>query len=178
MTSTDLKLESAGTLQRPGPVGRVVRVLFGVFCVWYVAELFGVRGNLFDAAGHVRSTVWNGVLPGLILISYVINIGYSRSWKKWPALLSVGVFSLLAAYGFIQDATLETPALAHTLWFWEVYLFSHLGLSFLLSAIIATPGCEMRAIHDAYSRLTGKPTKEHYCPIGPLSSIDAWESNR
>lgn len=30
----------------------------------------------------------------------------------------------------------------------------------------------MRAFHNLYSGATGKPTKEHYCPVGPLNSID------
>ena len=38
-----------------------------------------------------------------------------------------------------------------------------------------TPGCEMRAFHDLFSRLTGIQTKEHYCPVGPLHPIDQWE---
>lgn len=43
---------------------------------------------------------------------------------------------------------------------------------------IGTPGCEMRAFHDLYSRLTGVPTKEHYCPVGFLHPIDQWEARQ
>lgn len=28
--------------------------------------------------------------PGLFLISYVVNIGFSRAWKKWSAIFSAG----------------------------------------------------------------------------------------
>ena len=178
MTTTDLRLDEPGTLPRPGPVGRLARLVFGVICAWYLIGLIDMRDSLLDAEGHVRAFLWNGIFPGLFLVSYIVNIGFSRAWRKWPALASAGVFLLLAAYGYFSEGRLETELLARSIWFWELYLFSHLGLSFLLSALLGTPGCEMRAFHDLYSRLTGKQTKEHYCPVGPLSGIDDWESGR
>jgi len=68
------------------------------------------------------------------------------------------------------------PLDEQAIWVWELYIFSHLGLAFLIAAVIGTPGCEMRAFHDSYSRLTGVATKEHVCPVGPLHPIDQWEA--
>ena len=178
MATTDLKLDDPGSLPKPGPIGRIVRIAFGVVCLWYVFGLLQVSGSLVTSDGHVHSLVWNGVLPGLFLISYVVNIGYSRAWKKWPALVSAGVLLLVGGVGFLTFGTAETVWLASTIWLWALYIFGHLGIAFLLAGIIGTPGCEMRALHDLYSRLTGVPTKEHYCPIGPLHPIDQWESER
>jgi hypothetical protein len=178
MASTDLRLEAPGTLLKPGPVGRIARLAFGVLCSWYVVELLEVAGNLFDSHGNIRAAIWNGILPGLFLVSYIINIGYSRAWKKVPAVVSGGVFLVLAGVGYVLSGTVESGLLARSAWLWEIYLFSHLGLSFLLSAIIGTPGCEMRALHDAWSRLSGNPTREHHCPVGPLNAIDRWEAHR
>ncbi len=145
MATTDLKLDEAGTLPRPGPIGRLVRLAYGLLCFWFVSYLIQISPNLIDASGHVRQGIWNGIFPGLFLISYVVNIGYSRAWKKWPAIVSAGVF---------------------------------LGIAYVLAAVIGTPGCEMRAFHDLYTRVTGIPTKEHYCPVGPLHPIDQWEARR
>ncbi len=178
MATTDLKLDESGSLPRPGPIGRLVRLAYGLACIWYVYALIAVAGNLMSADGGIRSLVWNGVLVGLFLISYIINIGYSRPWKKWPALVSASVFLALAGFGYVTKGTIETNVLAHAVWAWEVYLFLHLGAAFMIAALIGTPGCEMRAFHDLYSRLTGIPTKEHYCPVGPLNSIDRWEAGR
>jgi hypothetical protein len=122
--------------------------------------------------------VWNGILFGLSLISYVINIGYSRAWKKWPAFASATLFLTIAGLGYLTQGTIETDVLARAVWGWELYVFLHLGIAFILSGLIGTPGCEMRAFHDLYSRLTGTPTKEHYCPVGPLHPIDQWEARR
>jgi hypothetical protein len=140
--------------------------------------LIAVSGELMSGQGRIRPLVWNGVLIGLFLISYIINIGYSRAWKKWPALISAGVFVAIAGVGYLTKGTIETEFLARTVWAWEVYLFSHLGAAFIIATLIATPGCEMRAFHDLYSRLTGIPTKEHYCAVGPLHPIDQWEAGR
>ena len=177
MATTDLKLEEAGSLPRPGPIGRVVRLGFGSVCLWYVYSLIQLAGNLFGSDDHIRSTIWNGVVIGLFLVSYIVNIGYSRAWKKWPAIMSGVVFILLAGVGYLTQGRIETSLLAHVIWGWELYLFSHLGLAFMVSGIIGSAGCEMRAFHELYSRLTGIPSKEHYCPIGPLNSIDQWEAN-
>ena len=178
MATTDLKLDEPGSLPRPGPIGRVVRLAFGVLCLSYVVGLIDVTGDLFTNDGHIRSVVWSGILISLFLISYVINIGFSRAWKKWPALVSGGVLLVIGGIGYVMEGTVETNFLAQAVWGWELYLFSHLGMAFIISALIATPGCEMRAFHDLYSRLTGFPTKEHYCPVGPLHPIDRWEASR
>ena len=178
MATTDLKLDEPGSLPRPGSVGRSVRLALGAMCAWYVQGLIDVSGQLLDASGHIRAVVWNGTAIGLFLVSYVINIGFSRPWKKWPALVSAALFLLLAALGYFTAGTFETQLLARTIWVWTVYLYLHLGLSFIVSGLIATPGCEMRAFHDLYSRITGIATKEHYCPFGPLHPIDQWEARR
>ncbi len=155
-----------------------MRIAFGALSLSYVLGLVEVHGSLLTAAGNVRPVVWNGIVPGLLLISYVINIGFSRAWRKLPALASGALFLIVGGIGLLVVGTLETQGLALTMWTWEVYLFTHLGLAFIVAGLIGTPGCEMRAFHDLYSRATGKPTKEHYCPVGPLNSIDRWEASR
>lgn len=178
MGTTDLKLDEPGTLRPPGPIGRLLRLGFGVLCLSQVNGLLTVAGNLFAANGGIRSFVWTGIVLGLFLVSYIINIGYSRAWKKYPALVSAAVLACIAGVGYLSSGTIETQFFARSLWIWELYLFSHLGLAFVIAAVIGTPGCEMRAFHDLYSRLSGIATMEHACPVGPLSAIDRWEAGR
>jgi hypothetical protein len=176
MATTDLKLDEPGSLPRPGPFGRIIRLAFGALCLWYLISLIQVAGNPLNSDGHLKTIVWNGIIIGLFLVSYVVNIGFSKAWKKWPAVISAGVFLIFAAFGYITRGSIETRLLAQVIWGWELYVFSHLGLAFIISGLISSAGCEMRAFHHLYSRLTGVPTKEHYCPIGPLHSIDQWEA--
>ena len=178
MATTDLQLDKPGSLPRPGPIGRVVRLAFGVMCLWYVLGLIQISDSVISDDGDIRPMIWNGIPIGLFLISYIINIGFSRAWKKWPAIVSASIFGVIAGIGYVMHGTIETNLLERVIWIWELYLFSHLGFAFIIAGVIGTPGCEMRAFHDMYSRLTGVPTKEHYCPVGPLHPIDQWEARR
>ena len=178
MATTDLKLDEPGSLPQPGPVGRIVRFIFGTLCLWQVYWLIQVSDYVISASGRINSVIWNGMVIGLFLVSYVVNIGFSRAWKKWPAIVSAGAFLAMAAFGYLTAGTVETNLIARSAWMWEFYVFFHLGIAFVISAVIGTPGCEMRAFHDLYSRITGIPTKEHYCPVGPLHPIDQWEARR
>jgi len=178
MAATDLKLEECGTLPKPGPLGRLVRLLFGILCLYYVYDLWSVRDDLMINEKAIRPLLWNGLIVGLLLVSYVINIGFSRPWKKWPAIVSAMLLAGVALLGYVRTGQLETPLLAHVVHVWELYIFSHLGLAFAVAALIRTPGCEMRALHHLYSVIIGRPTKEHRCPIGPLNQIDNWEDQQ
>ena len=178
MATTDLKLDEPGTLPGPGPVGRLLRLALGLLCAWYLKELVDVSGSLFTAGGHIRTAIWCGLIPGLFLVSYIIDIGFSRAWGKYPAIASALVLAAFGGIGYFLQGSIETAMFARTIWAWEIYLFSHLGLAFLVAGTIGTPGCEMRALHDLYSRISGVPTKEHYCPVGPIHPIDQWEARR
>ncbi|MCK0070730.1 hypothetical protein [Kordiimonas laminariae] len=175
MTSTDLKLEDVGTLPPPGPVGRLFRLIFGGLSLYYVYGLWSVWNYMMTEDGHIEPLIWNGVFASLLLVSYVINIGYSRDWKKRPALFSLIYLLVIGFIGLQSSGDWENTVLATGIVLWELYIFLHLGLCFILAAIIGTPGCEMRAFHHLYGIATGTDTKEHHCPIGPLSAIDRWE---
>lgn len=175
MPTTDLNLEDCGSLPKPGPIGRLARLLFAIAILYYLRGLWMIGTDLMTSSGQIQPLLWNGLLPGIFLVSYIINIGYSRSWKKLPAIVSVFLLASATTVGYLIESQIENSILAYTVYWWEFYLSMHLGLAFLLSAIIATPGCEMRAFHHLYSIISGKATKEHVCPVGPLGPIDRWE---
>jgi hypothetical protein len=58
---------------------------------------------------------------------------------------------------------------------WLLYTLGHLGVSFVLAAVIATPGCEMRSLPQLGAKLRRRTTDMHYCP-GILTPVDRWES--
>ena len=118
MATTDLKLDEPGTLPRPGPAGRAVRLVLGILCLWYVYGLITIAGDVMSPAGNVRTMIWNGILPGVFLVSYVVNIGYSRAWKKWPAIVSAIAFALVAVVGHLTSGTVETVTFARLIWVW------------------------------------------------------------
>ncbi|MDX1518289.1 MAG: DUF4375 domain-containing protein, partial [Woeseiaceae bacterium] len=119
-----------------------------------------------------------GAVAALLLVSYVVNIGFSRAWGRWPGIVSLVILAGLALVGYFANGTLQSAVLARGIWLWELYAFGHLGVSFILSAMLATPGCEMRAFHDLFARLTGAQARVHACPLGPMTYVDAWEAGK
>ncbi len=177
MATTDLKLEKPGSLPKPGPVGRMLRLGLAASCLTLLWDLVTVSGFL-DATQHIRGVLWNAMVFALFLISYVINIGFSRDWKRWPTFVAAAILLGVAGAGYLSDGNPETSLLATMIWVLDMYVFSHLGLAFVLAALLGTPGCEMRAFHDLYSKITGVQTSEHYCPVGPLNPVDQWEARQ
>lgn len=178
MATTDLRLTDAGSLPMPGPIGRLVRLAFGALCLFYVVDLWAIRRNPVAASGQISPLLLNGTIFGLFLVSYVVNIGLSQSWKKWSAVVCALGLAGAAGISRVVYGDYESALSANALLIWLLYIFTHLGIAFVLSSLIGTPGCEMRAFHHFWSRITGQTTKEHVCPIGPLTPIDNWEARR
>ncbi len=162
--------DKPGTLDKPGPIGRVVRLSIATLCLWAVWQL-----AVFSGVGALRSPSW-WLAAGfaLWLAPYVVNIGFGVKWGAWPRVISLALAAAgaIAAY-LIAGNVLATPFYL-TLNIWMLYIFTHLGLSFALSAVLATPGCEMRSIPHLLGMITGKKAIEHYCP-GFIDNVDRWE---
>lgn len=168
--------EDVGSLTPPRWKGRLVRFLFGAWL------LLGLSNLLFEGwAALVRTGAperwewWAFMAVGFGLLPYVVNIGFSRSWRRKPQIvLGIGL-ALAIVVDLVVFGTWWAPPLGALVWVWLVYFSAHLGGSFVVSAIIATPGCEMRAFPHLWTRLTGRDTKEHYGP-GFIDTVDRWEA--
>ena len=171
----DTKFDEYGTLERPGPVGRTARLVFGALLLWWTYTLLtdGPRGMLDTTAPRLW-LFWVGVAWAFWLTPYVINIGFTRSWRRQPQYVLAALAAIAIGVDLLVWNTWWAPALGLLLLVWLVYFTAHLGSSFVLAAAISTPGCEMRAIPHLWTLLSGRRTKEHYCP-GLLDNIDRWE---
>lgn len=167
------RFDEPGTLENPGPIGRIVRLVLGALCLWLAWQL-AVHSDLTYL---YKASFWILAVLGLMLAPYVVNIGFGAKWGAWPRVAPAAIMLGAAAVGY---STAGTP-LAFPLWaattIWMVYIYVHLGASFLLSAILATPGCEMRAIPHLLGLLFKRGAREHYCP-GFIENIDKWEHAR
>ena len=176
--SDALELVEEGSLEPPGPVGRLVRLTSGIVCMYALYTLLLYWQTIIQAPISVLPDIAVLVFATIFIVNYVVNIGFGKSWGRWPSYLSVAIMLLLAAIAWLLFGTPDHPLLGTVLWAWLAYFFAHLGLSFVLSAIIATPGCEMRAIPELIGRMSGRPAAEHHCPASFITNIDAWESKR
>jgi hypothetical protein len=176
--NTETKFQSAGTLPPPGPIGRSVRVVLGLGCLYFVWQIFYYWPSMVES----ESLFGNGsflfmALFGLYLSPYVINIGWKLNTKRWPQVIIVVISALFMGYNYYALSQINSPLFNTLTLIWLSYIYFHLGVSLVISAIISTPGCEMRSIGHLYSIFTGNKIYEHSCP-GPLNKIDKWERSK
>lgn len=176
--SDPLQLVDKGTLNPPGPIGRLVRMSLGCACFYALYVLVLQFQSIIQTPISVLPDIAVLVFAAIFIINYVVNIGFGKSWGRWPSYFSIGAALLLTTMSWLAFGTANHPMFGAALWAWLVYFFSHLGVSFMLSAIIATPGCEMRAIPHLFGKISGRAVAEHHCPASFITKIDAWESKR
>ncbi|MDX1570229.1 MAG: hypothetical protein R3200_07070 [Xanthomonadales bacterium] len=162
--------DEPGTLVKPGPIGRLVRLLFGILCLSLVWQVL-VHGEPVDLR---LPGYWALAAFALLLVPYVVNIGFGVVFGTWPRWISAGVMLAAAGGSWIGTGELLGTPLWWLLNAWLTYVYGHLGISFVLSSVLGTPGCEMRAIPDLFGRVSGSEAREHYCP-GFIDSVDRWE---
>ncbi|MDH3747544.1 MAG: hypothetical protein OER97_05010 [Gammaproteobacteria bacterium] len=167
------RFDQPGTLVGPGPIGRVVRLLLGAQCLWLVWQL-AVHSGTPDL---YNPSFWVLAVLGLMLAPYVVNIGFGVEWGAWPRIASVAIILGAAAVSYLTASSLLSFPLWATMTIWMIYIYAHLGVSFVLSAMLATPGCEMRAIPQLFGLVFKQGSREHYCP-GFIDNIDKWEHGR
>lgn len=173
----ETRFEKRGTLPKPGPIGRIVRLFWGILLGYAVYDL------LIHRDGFVREsmpywTVWIYIPLLLMVFPYVVNIGFGVNWRAWPRWIVIVILAGgMVASRLITGYSWWSPAVGWFTYLWFLYLCTHLGSSFLVSALIATPGCEMRALPHLWMLVTGRETSEHYCP-GMMDTVDGWERRR
>lgn len=137
---TTRKFEGPGTIERPGPVGRLVRILAGIwFFGWFFRNLI-IYTKLVSLVVPTHPMLWFGVAASFYFLAEVVNAGFNRAWGRWPQLV-VGLLALaamlfdLALYGSVWG-----PPLGLLVFLLLVYVSGHLALSFIAAGISATPG--------------------------------------
>jgi hypothetical protein len=176
--SDPLELVDAGTLVRPGPIGRLVRLFLGVVCLYVVGELlYAAEWTTTQPFSSLDNRLVVVLVP-LCVFDYVVNIGFAKNWGRRPLITSLIVLGAFASLAFLTTGSIDSPILGIPLNLWLGYFWGHLGISYVLSAAIATPGCEMRAISELFGRIRGQPSEEHRCPVAFITRIDEWEQRR
>lgn len=164
-----------GSLSKPGMVGRSVRLIFGMFCIYALWQLFTVAPYVISDPFTYLANLVLMIAFALCLINYVVNLGFSRNWRNYPLLVSLVWFGSIAVFGYLAGAEFWNRLFGISLLLWLGYFFAHLGISFLLAAILGTPGCEMRAIPELFGKIAGRQVSEHRCPVSFINKIDEWE---
>ena len=162
------------TLVRPGPIGRVVRLLLGIFCC-YGAYRYGESPNAL--VRHDFPDLYLFVAPAVAfwLLPPVVNLGFGVSWQRRPQGAVLLLAGAAALADFLLYGSFWGPPLGWVVFALTVYTLGHLGISFVLAALLGTPGCEMCSIPDLIGKATGRTALEHHCP-GCITPLDNWEA--
>lgn len=169
--------EQPGSLLRPGIAGRTVRLFFGLLLIWSLYVLLAFGWDILVDQTPPNLNWWLYMALAFWVTPAVVNIGFTKNWKRKPQVAILAIAAVAVAIGLAFYGTWWAPPLGFFVWLWLIYFSAHLGFSFTLAAILATPGCEMRAMPHLWTRLTGRQTKEHYCP-GFLDGVDRWEGKQ
>ena len=163
-----------GSLPRPALLGRAVRFALGTWLLvaFYSLVVGGV--GLLETEPPAHWTFWVFTAFALWVTPAVVNIGFAKNWRRKPQLFLLAGAALAIVADLAFYGSWWGPPLGLLVWTWLLYFCAHLGVSFVLAAFIATPGCEMRALPHLWMLITGRATQEHYCP-GFLDSLDRWE---
>ena len=178
--STETIYQRPGSLPRPGVIGRGVRLAFGAACLYPVISIIraGPARVAEQFPNSLESWIWIvGAFFAFYVFSYVVNIGFTRSWGRKPQIVPIGVAAVASVASMLLNGEPLATPLGWLVVAWLSYVYGHLALSFVLAAFLATPGCEMRALPHLWAIINRRETKEHLCPAGPLQSIDAWEQS-
>ena len=165
--------DDEGTLPTPGLVGRLVRLLLGVIIAKFIYDWL----IFIDSSDYLNPFILLWIAFSISLVPYVVNIGFGINTGAKPRFVLLGVWVLAVVTGYVIETTLRSEFLWSVVEVTQIYIYGHLGISFLLSAVLSTPGCEMRAIPHLMGMVSGQGSQEHYCP-GFIDNIDRWETNR
>ena len=165
-----------GTLARPKLIGRIVRFALGILCC-YGALSYGEIPRAFVRSELPSLQIFLGPALAFWLLPPVVNLGWGVNWKNRPRLFFLLLCAVAIAVDFALYGGFWGPPLGGILYAATVYTLTHLGISFLLAAVLSTPGCEMRSLPELFGRILGRPQMEHHCP-GLIDPIDKWDGRR
>lgn len=163
-----------GSIEPPRIIGRIVRLVLGALCLDLVWQIVDDIPGMIDRGWPVNLVAICTIFLGFYLLRPVLNLGFTLKNNYWAQLFVFTTSLVILIYEWVTGGPFFDKVFTAFLMFWMTYVFGHLGISFVLSAIIKTPGCEMRAIPHLWSLLTRQESYEHHCP-GFIRNIDEWE---
>lgn len=166
---------AAGSLVRPGWLGRGARLVLGVVILYAILPVIPAFAFFRDAPAPPDDIgLW--ILAALLFLASrdVVNLGLGVRWGRWPQLGILVLTGVAVAASAIFYGRAWGPPAGILFYVWLVGTAVALGVAFVLSAFLGTPGCEMRSYADLRARLRGRDASEHYCP-GGIDVVDRFE---
>ena len=132
--------EKPGAIPKPGPIGRMVRIISGCALLYFFAVTLTNFGNYIGLAVPKHPLMWLGVALSIYFLAYVVNVGFTITWGRRLQFILVAVAMDTIVLDFSIYQSFWGPPLGLLVFALLAYVTGHLGLSFILAGILATPG--------------------------------------
>lgn len=133
--------QNAGTLPRPGPIGRGVRLVLGLALLYLFAGLVSDFPQLTDGVNLANPFTWLGLGYSLYALPEIVGMVFSRRWPARSVRGAAGGALVLAALADL--AVTGSPnggAFGVAFGLMLALALGILGGSFLVAAAVAAPG--------------------------------------
>ncbi len=173
---------ATGGLQRSGPVGRLVRLVMGVFMAWTAYEWIEA-GLTWFSEPTTTTNPWVWIWTGLTVYYGLYQLPTSALGRRWGMrILTIfgGVLVVTMAVTFALEGRLWASPLTSFLYGLIVVFAILVSISFVVSLFLGTRGCEIGALGELIRRFRGSDESddaEVWCIAG-LHKLDEWEAGR
>lgn len=162
-------------LPKPGPIGRLGRLVLGALSLMFVSSAVQFS-QAFITLSHIDPLMYAIVIAITFwVLPEVVDLGLTVGWGRRLRWAILGLCAAAIGLDLILYKEFWGPPLGIILFIVSVLTHTYLGTSHVLAALIATPGCEMRAIPHLAALVRGKSTEAVVCP-GHWSAVDTWEN--
>ena len=135
--------ESAGTLPRPGPVGRGLRLALGLAVLYLLAGIISALPELASGVNLANPLTWLGMGYLIYAMPEILWMLFSRR-RRWRArhvrAATAGGLILAAGIDFAATGSPNGGALGLAYGLVLAAVLGVLGISFLVAAAVAAPG--------------------------------------
>ena len=130
-----------GTVPKPLLIGRVARLAFAAFTLFvFTINLAGVRVFVSTDIGISNFLYFIAVFWAWWYFSDLVDVGFGKAWGRWPQIAFFPSGLVLAVIGLAAYSSAWEPLLGWGIFLFTEFFYGFIGLSFLLSAIFASPG--------------------------------------
>ena len=130
------KFEKPGILQRPGPIGRAVRIVFGIGATYFLTEVLTSYSGIVRVGLPRSISLFFGIVFTFYFLPDVINIGFTRRWGRKPQLVVIVLAVTAAVFDQVHYGFFWGPELGLLVFVLLAYVLTHLSLSFILAGIL------------------------------------------
>ena len=128
-------------LPRPGPIGRLLRLVLGAGLLYLVVDIVRQFPQLLDGANLANPLAWVGLGYVIYALPEVTAVAFSRAWPAGRVRLAAG--ALFVTAGLVDFVTGGNPnggAVGITSGLLLALVLGVLAASFLVAAVVAAPG--------------------------------------